>query len=313
MWKNLYQATEDTVMSLGRSKRSDHVIAVETANCLNRLTAALAVVNVALEEGASRSTRRGAARSVHRALRKLAEADSLWAALVIRAASTDLPFGVTEVAVVEAVGDLLTEQLAAVLVATGYRTPPEPTAHGLIDQTRAVVCQPESGQCAGAYLESARGALREFVQQLAEHLPAANDKSLTRWLVGARKTTIAAALLCTIVNAEVKTGDAMDVNVGVSLKDKVKIELTVPKPWHLVEADTLLVGSAAAVVEKSVASVRAEAAESERWSWSPIETEISATDRARAEIRKRIEQQQDAEEETENKEEKNRFTSSSGS
>lgn len=66
-----------------------------------------------------RRGRSGAVRTVNRALRRLADDDELWMSLYDRADTRGSKDAVDLDAVAAAVGDLMTEQLAVLLIRTG--------------------------------------------------------------------------------------------------------------------------------------------------------------------------------------------------
>jgi len=230
------------------------LVRAEAKRVSDGLVKALGMVNLALEEDASASFRRGATRTVQRALRKLTEADLLWDTLVMRAESSkDAP--PPDHAVLEMVEDLLTPELATVLVASGYRTPPPPAAYQLVEETIEQIGHCEPHPSPAHYVGSVRDGLREFARELELHMHSTDNPTLRRVLLGARAMTTGSYLLCVASAVEVKTGDAFGVDVGASIKD-LQLEVAVPSSPAAVCA--VIACGAAAVVGQAVARTRKE-------------------------------------------------------
>ena len=160
-------------------------------------------------------------------MRMTAEADELWNELTLRAAAASPDRAATD-ALLHAIGDLLTERQAALLVATGYRTPPPPPAYALIDHTYDVVSRSGSDPAGGRQIEQVRAALREFVDQIATHLPAAEDRALKRILHFGRVAGISTAMLALAASLQVKTGNDFQIALGSSVEKWFSIEITLP-------------------------------------------------------------------------------------
>lgn len=206
-------------------------MATAISDVLQSLTDALRLTNIAIDPAASPRTRRLAVRALHRAMRKTAEANSLWDELTLRAVSASPDNAATD-ALLQAIGDLLTERQAALLVATGYRTPPPPPAYALIDQIYSVVHSsniPPGGS--GRQIELARSAVRQFVEQLAGHLPAAEDRLLKRAVGFGRIAGITTAMAALLAVVQVKTGDEFEISVGTSMDRWFSVEVTIPVSW----------------------------------------------------------------------------------
>ena len=204
----------------------------KTSAAIQSLIGAVSVLNIAVKAGTSIRTRRGAVRSLHRTLRKLVDADDLWAELAFGAIGTaETDTSPTE-ALLETVAELLSERQTALLVATGWQTPPPPPAHLVVEETRMALLNTPIGTRWGiAHVEEARSALRRFTDLLAKHLPTGRTYISDALLRRGRKVGISTALLLAVANVQCKTGDEFDVDFGVSLKDRFSVEVTVPKPW----------------------------------------------------------------------------------
>ncbi|WP_089404668.1 hypothetical protein [Geodermatophilus saharensis] len=220
-------------------------MSAEIAAIVRDLSSALAVTNAALEEEASERTRRGAVRSLHRALRRTAEADDLWADLMLRA-TTGGSVTAPSHELLGTIADLLVEQQVALLVSIGYRSPPPPRASALINDTRARIEEPPAGESyAGvAHLDAVRVELQKFVERLARNAPRSDSRVFPRLLAQGRRVGVSTCVLLVASSVQVKTGDALGFDVGASIRDGVGVEVTVPAPWQPEDAGAALIGAA---------------------------------------------------------------------
>ena len=113
-------------------------------------------------------------------------------------------------------------------MAAGYRFPPEPPASCLANDTyEAVMTLTLAGGSGVAQVEGARGALLKFVRELTEHLKTSNAACGAHILTG-RKVCAAGALLLLVHHSEIKTGTEFDLSLGLSAKDGLMLEVTLP-------------------------------------------------------------------------------------
>ena len=198
------------------------------SNYLERLVAELLnaarLCNVALEDGAERRLQLSAVRALHRAIRKVVENDQFWSNLARQALDADGLIVSDHLELLEMVSDVLTEQQAYLLFASGYRIPPPPSASYLVDTTQSAVADLTTAPGRGLErVEGARAALRKFLEELQSHLAAAYDKGIVRVLAHGRRVCVAAGLVVLVNHMQVKTGDHFDVSIGASVKDRMLI------------------------------------------------------------------------------------------
>ena len=111
----------------------------------DRLISVNAYATIALEGGSSIDVRRSAVRRLAKALQRFVDNGEVRDALLGMSDVVLEPSFVTAPEIVQSVADLLAEEHARLLVATGYRTPPPPPASKLLNDTRRAVLEAPYG------------------------------------------------------------------------------------------------------------------------------------------------------------------------
>jgi hypothetical protein len=209
-------------------------VADHTSGILEDLVAAIRTVNEVIDQTQlSPNVGIRALRDLCAALQQVVDHDDLWQALY-ESTSGEPSFasGPNAKAFLEPVADVLCNAHAALLLRCGYRSPPPPRAHDLIEQTRnSVLAEDRDPRWGAEHIECAREALTNFVQNVVKHINDANPVMLRRISNRIRQATIGAAFMALLSQAEIKTGDGFSVEFSASLTDPIVIEITVPAPW----------------------------------------------------------------------------------
>jgi hypothetical protein len=167
----------------------------------DELERAAMLIHAADEPDAPYYTQLGAVRYLHHVLHGIGKDDGFWGDIyscVSASAAKGPPFSdINRLDIIRsAVADLLSAQLAEILIRTGYKVPPPPPASDLIDSTRKVVTNvPENPESWGRQVEVARAALNHFTIQVAAHIPKADSRTLVRILRHGRKVVPALGLV----------------------------------------------------------------------------------------------------------------------
>jgi hypothetical protein len=209
-------------------------VADRISGILEKLIAAIQTVNeIVDQEEVAPNVRRYALRELCAALQQVVDHDNLWQALYESASGRPSFPGVPDTkAFLESVADVLCEAHAALLLRCGYRSPPPPLAHVLIEQTRkAVLAEHREPRWGTDHVEGAREALTDFVNDVVQHIKDADPVMLNRIGIRIRRTAIGAAFLTLLSQAEIRTGDSFSVDISASVTDPITIEIIVPFPW----------------------------------------------------------------------------------
>ena len=137
-------------------------------------------------------------------------------------------------AFLQMVGRILGDAYADLLEQVGYENPPPPPAYELIEQTRrAVMWGDRTPRWGKHHVQKAHDELRAFVDRLDTTLVGSVQGKLPARVLRnlayrTRRVGFTGLFLLALTHAEVKAGDDFDIDVVVSLKDKIQLEITVP-------------------------------------------------------------------------------------
>lgn len=226
-------------------------MASQTSRIIEDLAGAVLDLNDALSSVHDGGAERTALERFVRILRKTVDHRSLWTELEGHATGAGpLDARVSAESILMLISTALGDVHADLLDRCGYRVPPPPPAERLIEQTRQAVLwgdrRPRWGR---RHVQEAHGELDTFVSRLESALR--DGARLRGWSFRARQVGVCGLLLLLAGHLELKPGDDISVEVSLSLKDKIKVAVTLPAPWVGDEEDE---SAARAVVVNSQAS-----------------------------------------------------------
>lgn len=208
-------------------------VASSTSAIIENLNRAIIDVNFAASANPQRPFKQERSlRRLSSALRDAVAHEPLWEELSRQATSANQPGGRPDAeAFLVQIASFLGNAHANLLRRVGYQVPPPPPAEHLVEQTRRSVLwgdrRPRWGRL---HVETARGELYTYVNRLDIALN--NSSSRLADLIGrARQVGTVGLLLIALSHVEFKPASSPDVELTLSTKDWIQIEVSVPVSW----------------------------------------------------------------------------------